>query len=164
MLERDTAMKILLAIDGSPCSDAAVAEVSRRPWPPGSEVRLVTVDTPADPNLLRSGTPSVFDDIVAQQRAEAAKHLNAAAAILRQNASDLSVTPILLEGHPAEIILAEAERWGADLIVVGSHGYGAFRRFFLGSTSTSIATNAHCSVEIVRGSEQNPPDEPAAKV
>src|SRR6476659_7957486 len=35
-------MKILLAIDGSPCSDAAVEEVSRRPWPDGSSIKVLT--------------------------------------------------------------------------------------------------------------------------
>ena len=35
-------MKILLAIDGSPCSDAAVEEVGRRPWPEGSAVKVLT--------------------------------------------------------------------------------------------------------------------------
>jgi hypothetical protein len=35
-------MKILLAVDGSPCSDAAVEEVSRRPWPDGSSIKVLT--------------------------------------------------------------------------------------------------------------------------
>jgi nucleotide-binding universal stress UspA family protein len=43
-------MKILLAIDGSPCSDAAVAEVSRRPWPEGSSIKvLTTFELPTPP-------------------------------------------------------------------------------------------------------------------
>jgi len=35
-------MKILLAVDGSPCSDAAVEEVGRRPWPKGSLVKVLS--------------------------------------------------------------------------------------------------------------------------
>ena len=43
-------MKILLAIDGSPCSDAAVEEVARRPWPQGSSVKVLTaLDPPVPP-------------------------------------------------------------------------------------------------------------------
>ena len=149
-------MKILLAIDGSSYSEAAVAEVSWRPWPAQSEVRLITVDPPLDANLLRGGSPTAFDDLVKRQRSEAARRLSDAAAVLQQNCPGLPVTPVLREGWPKEVILDEAERWGADLIVIGSHGYGAIKRLFLGSVSLAVAANASCSVEIVRG-----PDQPA---
>ncbi|HUE74375.1 MAG TPA: universal stress protein [Pirellulaceae bacterium] len=143
-------MKILLAIDGSAYSDAAVAEVARRPWPPGSEARLIIVDPPLDSSLLRGGSPTMFDELVQRQRAEALRHLNAAIDVLKQNAPQLVVTGILREGRPKDAILDEAEHWGAELIVVGSHGYGAIRRLFLGSVSLALAANAPCSVEIVR--------------
>ena len=47
-------------------------------------------------------------------------------------------------------ILDDAERFGADLIMVGSHGYGPVKGFLMGSVSQAIALNAKCSVEIVR--------------
>lgn len=53
-------------------------------------------------------------------------------------------------GSPKRVILEEAERWGADLIMVGSHGYGFWNRLLLGSVSQAITTHANCSVEIVR--------------
>jgi nucleotide-binding universal stress UspA family protein len=143
-------MKILLAIDGSPCSDAAVEEVCRRPWPTGTEVRLITVDHPIGNDLFSPSSRSAFDEIVAKKREEAARHLNAAAAKLTRLAPSLRVKPLLLEGVPKEVILDEAERWKADLIVVGSQGNGAIKRLFLGSVSLAIASNATCSVEIVR--------------
>lgn len=144
-------MRILLAIDGSPSSDAAVAEVCRRPWPAESEVRVVTVQTPLESMLFREKFhhPEIFDDVFKQQGWEAAKHLDDAIAHLEQR-TDLHVTPVLLEGMPKEIILDEAERWGAELIVLGSNGRGAMRHLFLGSVSLAVALNAHCSVEIVR--------------
>jgi nucleotide-binding universal stress UspA family protein len=61
------------------------------------------------------------------------------------------VSTEVLRGSPKHAIIEEAERWGADLIVVGSHGYSALERFLLGSVSQSIAHHAKCSVEIVRG-------------
>jgi nucleotide-binding universal stress UspA family protein len=51
---------------------------------------------------------------------------------------------------PRRAILEEAAGWGADLIVLGSHGYGVLRRFLLGSVAITVAEHAHCSVEIVR--------------
>ena len=143
-------MKVLLAIDGSPHSDAAATEVGRRPWPPQTEVRVITVDPPLDGDLLRSGAPTAFDELVRQQRHEAEKHLAQQLTRLRNAAPTLQVTGFLREGFPKEVILDEADQWGADLIVVGSHGKGAIRRLFLGSVSLAVATNALCSVEIVR--------------
>jgi nucleotide-binding universal stress UspA family protein len=145
-------MRILLAIDGSPYSDAAVAEVGRRPWPSGSEVRVITVDPKVDSNLLGGGSPTVFDELVQRQRTDAHRRLHAAVQVLNQASPELKVTYLMREGWPKEAILDEAEHWGADLVVVGSHGYGSIRRLFLGSVSLAVAINASCSVEIVRRS------------
>lgn len=149
-------MKILIAIDGSPCSDIVVAEVSRRMWPAGSVLKVVTVDPPLEPSFLR-GSPTVLDDLVQQKRADADKMLNNAARAIERGVSDVTVLPQLLDGWPKEAILDEADRWGADLIVVGSHGYGTLRRFFLGSISMTVAMNATCSVLIVRPPRETPP-------
>ena len=54
-----------------------------------------------------------------------------------------------------EIILDEAERWGADLIVVGSHGRRGLKRLWLGSVSQAVVSQAKCSVEIVRCPKAN---------
>lgn len=59
-----------------------------------------------------------------------------------------------IEGEPNTAILNEAEAFGANLIVVGSHGYGVVKRFLLGSVAQAVALNAKCSVEIVRRSKQ----------
>lgn len=148
-------MRILLAVDGSQGSEAAVDEVCRRPWPPESEVRVVTVLSPIESILMQGVTHSpttTFDDILEQQGMEAAKRLNEIADDLARSAPGLHVTPRLLEGLPKEAIVDEAEQWGADLIVVGSNGYGAIKRFLLGSVSLAVVLNAPCSVEIVRQS------------
>lgn len=143
-------MKTLLAIDGSPCSDAAINEAARWPWRAQSEVRIITVDAPVDPGLLKGGSESAFDKIVKQQRVELAKRLHDATAILERNPARLRITTSLLEGRPKDAIVTEAERFGADVIIVGSHGYGPIRRFFLGSVSQFVAHHAPCSVLIVR--------------
>ncbi|HEU0184073.1 MAG TPA: universal stress protein, partial [Blastocatellia bacterium] len=65
-------------------------------------------------------------------------------------AAGLEIITQIISGAPREVILDEAESWGADLIVLGSHGYKGWRRFLLGSVSHAVATHAHCSVEIVR--------------
>ena len=103
-------MKILLAVDGSPCSDEAVAEVARRPWLSGTEVRLITVDPPLRPTFAGVASTSALDELVDQQRAESARKLKAAADALREQAPALTVASFLREGSPRESILDEAEQ------------------------------------------------------
>lgn len=149
-------MKILLAVDGSQCSDMAIGEVARLCLPAGAVVLVVSVDAPADPSLLK-GVTTAYDDLVRQQRAEVARRLNIAVSTLQRLAPKLTVLPKLLEGNPKDAIVSEAEHWGADLIVVGSHGYGPIRRFFLGSVSLFVSHNAPCSVLIARCQPTNCP-------
>ena len=56
----------------------------------------------------------------------------------------------VLEGSPKRRIVEESKAWGADLIVVGSHGRRGLTRYLLGSVSEAVAMHAHCSVEVIR--------------
>ena len=62
-------------------------------------------------------------------------------------ASGVTVTPVLEEGQPADVLCAEAEN--ADLLVVGSRGLGGFRGLLLGSVSQQCAHHAPCPVVVV---------------
>ena len=70
--------------------------------------------------------------------------------MFRKKNPALTITTVVIEGSPKSVILKEAETFGADLIVVGSHGSGAVERFLLGSVSHAVSLHAKCSVEIVR--------------
>ena len=59
-------------------------------------------------------------------------------------------TTKIVEGIPKDAIVQEAAEWGADLIVMGSHGYGRFRRMVLGSVAGAVVAGAPCSVQVVR--------------
>lgn len=80
-------------------------------------------------------------------RAESRKKLDdlATAASMR----GLVVTPLLQEAAPIESILHEARRFGADFIVMGSHGHGAVYDLFIGSTTKAVLSKAECPVLIV---------------
>jgi nucleotide-binding universal stress UspA family protein len=143
-------MRILLAIDGSKASDAAVTEVARRPWPAGSSVRVLSVAPsllPAEP--LAWYAPGVELDAMEQQgRTHAASIVDGAAARLRS--AGLEAETKVLLGHARAIIVEEAEAWPADLIVIGSHGHTAMHRLLLGSVAQYVVAHAPCSVEVVR--------------
>jgi nucleotide-binding universal stress UspA family protein len=63
---------------------------------------------------------------------------------------DLEVEGECVTGTAKRVIIDEAEKWKADLIVVGSHGYPAWERLLLGSVSQAVVSHAKCSVEVVR--------------
>lgn len=144
-------MKILLAIDGSPCSDAAVEEVARRPWPQGSSVKILTaLEIPVPLAAETWAVPfTYFEDLEAALRTQGQNIVDRALQKLESNKT-LVADAVLAPGSPRSVILDEAEDWGADLIVLGSHGYGALKRFLLGSVSQAVVSHAKCSVEVVR--------------
>jgi nucleotide-binding universal stress UspA family protein len=57
------------------------------------------------------------------------------------------------EGFPLEEICRKASDYDAQLIVVGSHGWGAARRLLSGSVSTGLVHQAPCPVLVVRAPE-----------
>lgn len=146
-------MKILLAVDGSPCSDAAVEEVARRPWPEKSEVKVLTAyDLPAPPTPEAWAIPlTYYDDMDVALRKQATNTVERAIQTLKAKLNKtVAIDGQVAPGSPRVVILDEAEDWGADLIIVGSHGYRAWERFLLGSVSQAVVSHAKCSVEVVR--------------
>lgn len=147
-------MKILLAVDGSEFSNAAVDEIAFRPWPEGSEVKIVSaIEMPFAPTPEIWALPeSYYGQLEQSSREHAESAVRSAAEKIRAAAGDgaPNIKTEVAIGRAEDVILQTAEVWGADLILVGSHGYRAWQRFLLGSVSSAIATHAHCSVEIVR--------------
>jgi nucleotide-binding universal stress UspA family protein len=159
-------MKILLAIDGSPCSDAAVNEVARRPWPEGSSIKVLTaLETPMPPTPETWAVPpTYFEELEAALRKQGRHIVDRALQKLKSN-NTVSVDAQLAPGSARSVILDEAENWGADLIVLGSHGYSAWKRLLLGSVSQAVVSHAKCSVEVVRCApgDENVDEQSAAK-
>ena len=133
-------MNILLAVDASSASQAAVDQVAARPWPDGSQVEVLTVVE--TPGFLTQGLAS--DELKAR-----AQHLaDAAATHLRSH--QLQAKGVVVVGEPKAEILDHAAAMHADLIVVGANGLGAVERFLLGSISRAVLRFAPCSVALVR--------------
>jgi nucleotide-binding universal stress UspA family protein len=146
-------MKILLATDGSDCSRSAVEAVADRPWPEGSEVKVLSVmELPYLPTTETWMLPETyFKEVEGATTERAEDAVNQAKERLKSSAANqLVISAEIASGSAKDVILDAAENWGADLIVVGSHGVNGWRRFLLGSVSHAVATHAHCSVEIVR--------------
>ena len=145
-------MRVLLAIDGSPFSQAAVTDVAERPWPGGTAIEVLTVIHSAVPMAIDPALAlaAIHVEQTAAQRQIASALVATAAGQIERSAPDLTVTTRILEGTPKDVIVEEAAAWAATLIVLGSHGHGRFRRMMLGSVAGAVVANAPCSVQVVR--------------
>lgn len=157
-------MRVLLAIDGSTHSDAAVAEVAARPWPEGTDIRVLTVVHATAPLVLDPAF--VLAAIHVEQTKELMQHapdlVEAAKEQIVRRSPGLNVSTKILEGVPKDVIVEEAREWDADLIVVGSHGYGRVQRLVLGSVAAAVVASAPCSVQVVRAKHAVEAAKPAA--
>ncbi len=143
-------MKIVLAVDGSEFSDAAVRAVIAQMKPSGAEVRVLHV-TESVPFLVTGKFGVAVADAESLRRerfAHAEKIVQRAVEALRK--AGFKAVPVVREGHPKSAIIDYAAACGADLLVLGSHGYTGAQRFLLGSVSDAVARHAPCSVQIVR--------------
>ena len=158
-------MRVLLAVDGSRYGEAAIDEVAARAWPVETEIRVITAfELPLAPAPETWSLPADYFeqlDRAAREHAETVKQ-TALMKLEKRLDPSIKVTGNILPGSPRSVILEEAERWHADLIVVGSHGYGTWQRFLLGSVSQAVVSHAKCSVEVVRIRDEAPPEAKAA--
>jgi nucleotide-binding universal stress UspA family protein len=156
-------MKILLAVDESAPSRAAEDCVLGRPWPAQSVVRVLCVTPVVPPAASRvppmAGAPMSFtplavvndmqtQKVVQDSKAEVAR---LACEALRRRGLEAETRTRFGEAGPE--IVAEAEDWSADLIVVGSHDRSKLKRLLLGSTASHVVQHARCSVEVARSPE-----------
>ena len=139
-------MRVLLATDGSKDATSAAEWLKAFPLPEEIAVLALSVaqipTTPVPLLTLKELRDAVLADahrIISETRTLLAP---------RWPEAEVRVS----EGDPREEILTMAEEWGADLIVVGARGLGAFKGFLLGSVSQAVTRHAHCPVLVVKGS------------
>lgn len=148
-------MHVLVPTDGSDCAEAALRSVAARPWPEGTEIRVICVpEVPVLAGAYPYYPPEVVLEVAAANDAHAREAVQKGARILEK--AGLNVMQEVLEPResPVRAILSMADLWSADLIVMGSHGRRGFDRYVMGSVSESVALHAHCSVEVVRAAQE----------
>ena len=160
-------MRVLIAYDGSKSSEAALDDLVRSGLPGSGEALIVSVAEvwlpPVAEKATVNGDTGIHLDPESERRLrehearsrQAVEEAHTLAKHGMQRFSrffpDWTVTSEANYGSPAWEILSRADSFQPDLIVVGSHGRSAVSRFFLGSISEKILTEARCSVRIARG-------------
>ena len=141
-------MKVLMGIDVSKFSGSVTHAFVTQLRPENTEVLILHVLQPIEaappPEMSGRYAPELDED-----RKLALALIQKIAGQLR--AAGFKAETTIKVGDPTALIIETASEWGADLIVLGSHGQRDIRNFLLGSVSVAVARDAKCSVEIARG-------------
>jgi nucleotide-binding universal stress UspA family protein len=149
-------MKVLVATDGSEFSNAAIG---RMPSILGdSRVDEIKVFSVYEAAVAMAAEPfaisgEYYAELTNLNKSTAQSNVDSAANTLASEFPDADISVAVGCGNPAPMIVEEAKHWNADLIVVGSHGFGFWNRLLLGSVSNAIVQHAPCSVLVVRSPE-----------
>ena len=151
--------RVLVALDGSPCSSGAMTWLSNRLWSEQTVFKII------------SAIPKTRESFSAEKSTQKAAWLlrewniarDRALSMLEQEALKLgkgtnneTVSVDVVPGDPRERIIGTARGWKADLIILGSHGRSPLNRLIVGSVSQNVAVKAPCSVLIVKGVSETP--------
>ena len=164
------AMKILVAYDGSQCSEAAIDDLNRAGLPSSGEAVVITVAEVwlPPPNGADASDAEVPDPYIEaalkRYRDKGERMLNEAAMLAEHAAKRLrnvlrgwKVSSYTSYGSPAWEVISRAEDIEPDLIIIGSQGHSALSRIVLGSTSQKVLSESGCSVRIARGRNEVEP-------
>ena len=136
---------LLVAVDGSPTADRAVNEATGLAQATGGRIRLLNV---MDPLAHISGfeRPDVYSQEVLPRLRQAGEALLRRAQE-RVAQSGVPVDTVLIENldaRVADLVVEHAQAWGADLIVLGTHGRRGLARVLMGSDAEQIAAPPLC--------------------
>lgn len=147
-------MKIILATDGTKFGDAATEMLSNFSLGSGDSVRVISVVDMAVPlavDVYGGYLPDTTElEKVAKENATKVIESTKEKVLSFFGGSEVDVSGEVMFGSPDSRIVETAEETGADLIILGSHGYKRWERMLLGSVSSSVVHHAHCSVLVVR--------------
>jgi nucleotide-binding universal stress UspA family protein len=151
MKDRDR-MKILIAYDGSECAESAIDDLKRAGLPRRAEAIVLTIAEelfPAPTSI--GGVATTFGKDLLEKEKDSLALAKRAQSRIHQLFPGWKILVDAGIGSPGSEIIARADEWRPDLIVVGSHGRTALGRMFFGSVSQKVINEARCSVRVARG-------------
>jgi universal stress protein A len=141
--------RVLHATDFSPASRPALARAIELAKQPRTKLLVLHVLMPPSP-FLGNRLPSSYLEL--QSRAERDVERRMAGTMTKVGKAGIkNVVSKLVTGAPPEQIIRHANRWRADLIVMGTHGRSGIGRAFMGSVAERVLQSARCPVLTVRG-------------
>jgi nucleotide-binding universal stress UspA family protein len=143
-------MKILIGMDDSTHSRAALEFVESMRWPAGTEMVVLSVAKPAvvAHSLVDAGGITYLRAVEEENVQHHEELVAGVERELRERGYD--TTAQVLTGDPREAIVETARLEKADLVVVGSHGRTGLDKLLMGSVASHVVTHAPCSVMVVK--------------
>jgi nucleotide-binding universal stress UspA family protein len=143
-------MKILVPVDDSPHSRAAIEFVKKMSWPGGAHVVVVSAARPVVSAYAEVYTPGGgANELVYHEKIQLCEELVARVeADLR--AAGLRTEGQVVRGDPREAIVHTAKAEQVELVVMGSHGRSGLAKLMLGSVASYVLSHAPCSVLVVK--------------
>jgi nucleotide-binding universal stress UspA family protein len=135
---------IVVGVDGSPDSRAALRFALRQARESGATVRVVNA---WHISMLAYEAPIGRDNLSRDLSEAAAATIEGALASVADDLDGISVQRSIREGDPAQVLVAESE--GAKQLVVGTRGHGAVGELVLGSVSHYCCRHARCPVTVI---------------
>lgn len=135
-------MKILVAYDGSESAQRALSQAAELAGHNGAEVSVVSVAEPL-PQFGRAGAM-----LTPEEEQERVHELGDAKKTLAERG--VSAKIVERKGDAASMIIDEAEKEGADMIIIGTRGLNAAQRWLVGSVSSRVVQHGPCNVLVVR--------------
>ena len=139
---------VIIGVDDSPVSDAAVNEAFRQASLRGVKLVAVHTWTPLDADALHGY--GIDPGEVERMSEDAVAAIAERLAGYQADYPDVEVVREVLPDEPAKALLDAAHEYKASLIVVGSRGRGGFKGLLLGSTSQKVLHHADLPVMVVR--------------
>ena len=143
-------MKILIGVDESAYSNAAIQFVREMPLPAGTRVIVLSAVSYTVPVYAEAYGPAVetVETLLEDQIRTHQEVASRAERKLRE--AGLLTEARVLPGDPREAIVQVARDEAVDLVVVGSHGRSGIAKLVMGSVATHVVTHAPCSVLVVK--------------
>ena len=142
--------KILVAVDGSEASLHALEVATKIAEDNKAELTILTVAPYPPPMITEDAMPTYLPQYTDDLRESHKKMLGKLNKELKASHPDLKTVPIVMEGHPAKMIIDAAKARETDLIVVGSRGQSGVLDWMLGSVSQQVVNSCTAPVLVVK--------------
>ena len=135
--------KILIAIDNNPSAEKIALNGLQLAKQLNAEIALVSIIDPDDPSDPDSATPRELDDMMEHNLNRSQR------AVIESVFKKYPVKSFVKKGTPYKVILETAEKWGANIIVMGTHGRKGLPHLLLGSVAEDVIRHSKKTVVVI---------------